>query len=184
MFSSPTTNKPLPFNEVPSQFPYRSQLLLIITQKMTSMKVYALLFVSFFLSGLMQLAHGQATETSRSVDGKMIDQGIAYVLVLIAITVTYCRLSKNHWGQVIRKQSLYSRRKANHNHSRVEARILTSLQWLRRRAWRPRLSITAVPRYKGRSLRLNITAMIKTQSLNLASQSSMQYQDGELEARV
>ena len=168
MFSSPTTNKPLPFNEVPSQFPYRSQFLLIITQKMTSMKVYALLFVSFFLSGLMQLAHGQATETSRSVDGKMIDQGIAYVLVLIAITVTYCRLSKNHWGQVIRKQSLYSRRKANHSHSRVEARILTSLQWLRRRACSPRLSITAVPRQNGRSPRPNMIAMAKTQSLKIA----------------
>jgi len=29
----------------------------------------------------------------------------------------FCKLSKNHWGQVIRKQSLYSRRKANHSHS-------------------------------------------------------------------
>ena len=30
----------------------------------------------------------------------------------------FCRLSKNHWGQVIRKQSLNFRRKANHSHWR------------------------------------------------------------------
>jgi len=50
---------------------------------------YALLFVAFFLSGMMQLAHGQATTTSRVVDGKAIDQGIAYVLMLVALFVTY-----------------------------------------------------------------------------------------------
>jgi len=29
----------------------------------------------------------------------------------------FCRMFKNHWGQVIRKQSLYSRHEANHSHS-------------------------------------------------------------------
>ena len=53
------------------------------------MRVYALLFVPFFLSGLIQLVHGQATGPSRSVDGKAIDQGIAYVLMLVALIVTY-----------------------------------------------------------------------------------------------
>ena len=51
--------------------------------------MYALLFVTFFLSGLMQLAHGQTTGTARSVDGKAIDQGIAYVLMFVALLVTY-----------------------------------------------------------------------------------------------
>jgi len=31
-------------------------------------------------------------------------------------TLGECRLSKNYWGQVIRKQSPNSRRKANHSH--------------------------------------------------------------------
>ena len=39
------------------------------------MRVYALLFTTFFLPGLMQLAHGQATVPSSTVDGKLIDQG-------------------------------------------------------------------------------------------------------------
>lgn len=53
------------------------------------MRVYAMLFVTFFLSGLTQLAHGQATTSSRSIDGKAIDQGIAYVLMLVALLLTY-----------------------------------------------------------------------------------------------
>jgi len=56
---------------------------------MSSMRISALIFVAFFLSGLMQLAHGQATTPSRNVDGKAIDQGIAYVLMLVALLVTY-----------------------------------------------------------------------------------------------
>jgi len=56
---------------------------------MSCMKVYALLIATFFLSGLMQLAHGQATSASRVVDGKSIDQGVAYVLMLVALLVTY-----------------------------------------------------------------------------------------------
>jgi len=47
---------------------------------MSSMKVYALLFITFFLSGLMHLADGQAAMPSQNVDGEVIDQGIAYVL--------------------------------------------------------------------------------------------------------
>ena len=56
---------------------------------MSSLRVYALLLGTFFLSGLMQLAHGQATLPSRGVDGKAIDQGIAYVLMIVALFVTY-----------------------------------------------------------------------------------------------
>ena len=47
----------------------------------------------------------------------------------------FCRLSKNHWRQVIREQSLYSRREANHNHlcnaktAEHEARASTSTQY-------------------------------------------------------
>ena len=54
-----------------------------------TVRMYMLLFVDFFLSGIMQLAHGQKTSPSRSVDGKAIDQGIAYVLMLVALLVTY-----------------------------------------------------------------------------------------------
>jgi len=47
----------------------------------------------------------------------------------------YCRLSKNHWRQVIREQSLYSRWEANHSHlckcqdAEHEARASTSVQY-------------------------------------------------------
>ncbi|KAH7652023.1 Arabinogalactan protein 16/20/22/41 [Dioscorea alata] len=57
---------------------------------MSSMKVYAMIFITFFLSGLMQISLAQATTaSSRMVDGKAIDQGIAYVLMLVALLVTY-----------------------------------------------------------------------------------------------
>ncbi|KAJ0985592.1 hypothetical protein J5N97_003948 [Dioscorea zingiberensis] len=56
---------------------------------MSSMRVHALLFITFFLSGLMQLSHGQTISPSRMADGKAIDQGIAYVLMLVALLVTY-----------------------------------------------------------------------------------------------
>ena len=72
-----------------------------------------------------------------------------------------CRLSKNYWEQVIRKQGLYFRREANHNHSHstktqgskpasqhhcngqdaeLEARVSAIYAILRRRAWSPRLA--------------------------------------------
>ncbi|KAH7652018.1 Arabinogalactan protein 16/20/22/41 [Dioscorea alata] len=56
---------------------------------MSSIRVYALLFISFFLSGLMQISHAQETTTYWRVEGKAIDQGIAYVLMLVALLVTY-----------------------------------------------------------------------------------------------
>lgn len=58
---------------------------------MVAVKVYALLFVAFFLSGLMELALGQAMAPSPSLtsDGKAIDQGIAYALMLAALLITY-----------------------------------------------------------------------------------------------
>ncbi|KAJ8464736.1 hypothetical protein OPV22_027288 [Ensete ventricosum] len=39
---------------------------------------------------LMQLAHGEATAPARGIiDGKAIDQGVAYALMLVALLVTY-----------------------------------------------------------------------------------------------
>ena len=49
----------------------------------------ALLFVAYFFSGLMQLAHGQAMAPSPMVnDGAAIGQGIAYVLWLSLLLVS------------------------------------------------------------------------------------------------
>ncbi|KAH7681848.1 Arabinogalactan protein 16/20/22/41 [Dioscorea alata] len=63
---------------------------------MSSMMVYALILVTFFFSGLTQMAYGQALALSstssssfRMIDGKAIDQGIAYVLILVVLLVTY-----------------------------------------------------------------------------------------------
>ena len=54
------------------------------------MRMCILLFVAFFFSGLMQLAHGEAMAPSPMTnDGTAIDQGIAYVLILAALLVTY-----------------------------------------------------------------------------------------------
>ena len=53
------------------------------------MTVYALIFITFFFSGLMQISHAQTNAPSRMVDGKAIDQGVAYVLMLVALLVTY-----------------------------------------------------------------------------------------------
>lgn len=57
----------------------------------SSMRVHVLVFLTFFfLSGLMQMAHGQSTTTCWKADNKSItDQGIAYVLMLVALLVTY-----------------------------------------------------------------------------------------------
>uniref|UniRef100_A0A0D9V2H0 Arabinogalactan peptide 22 n=1 Tax=Leersia perrieri TaxID=77586 RepID=A0A0D9V2H0_9ORYZ len=60
-----------------------------------SLKVYLMLFIAFFLSGLMQLsmAQGAATATAaapaRLIDAKAIDQAIAYLLMFAALFVTY-----------------------------------------------------------------------------------------------
>ncbi|KAH7652017.1 Arabinogalactan protein 16/20/22/41 [Dioscorea alata] len=51
-------------------------------------RVYAMFFIYFF-SGLMQMSLAQTTAPSRMVDGKAIDQGIAYVLMFVALLVTY-----------------------------------------------------------------------------------------------
>ncbi|PKU71686.1 Arabinogalactan peptide 16 [Dendrobium catenatum] len=63
---------------------------------MSSFKAWAMIFLPFFLSGLMQLSYGHIMAPSPAValppisnDGKMIDQGIAYALMLIALLVTY-----------------------------------------------------------------------------------------------
>ena len=49
-----------------------------------------MIFITFFLSGLTQGSLAQTSTTpSRMVDGKAIDQGIAYVLMLVALLVTY-----------------------------------------------------------------------------------------------
>ncbi|KAL0905763.1 hypothetical protein M5K25_024201 [Dendrobium thyrsiflorum] len=63
---------------------------------MSSIKASALIFLAFFLSGLMEVSYGQIMAPSPAVaqppirnDGKMIDQGIAYALMLIALLVTY-----------------------------------------------------------------------------------------------
>ena len=52
--------------------------------------MFTLLVVAVFFSGLMQLANGQAPAPSPMTnDGSAIDQGIAYVLMLVALLVTY-----------------------------------------------------------------------------------------------
>ncbi|EHA8590766.1 Arabinogalactan peptide 22 [Cocos nucifera] len=56
---------------------------------MVTVKVYALLFVAFFLSGFMELSRGQAMAPSPTSDGKAIDQGMAYALMLAAMLITY-----------------------------------------------------------------------------------------------
>jgi len=58
--------------------------------EMSSMKMCTFLIVAFFFSGLIQFAHGQAMAPSpMTSDGVGIDQGIAYVLMLVALLVTY-----------------------------------------------------------------------------------------------
>ncbi|KAL6615004.1 hypothetical protein ACP70R_037274 [Stipagrostis hirtigluma subsp. patula] len=57
---------------------------------MAALKVYALLFTAFFSSGLMQLSMAQdKPAAARVVDAKAIDQAIAYVLMFVALIVTY-----------------------------------------------------------------------------------------------
>ncbi|KAI0498078.1 hypothetical protein KFK09_021319 [Dendrobium nobile] len=58
-------------------------------------KIWALLFLAIFVSGLMELTHGQALAPApaaappMSNDGKAIEQGLAYVLMIAALLVTY-----------------------------------------------------------------------------------------------
>ncbi|KAM0950607.1 putative arabinogalactan protein/22/41 [Dioscorea sansibarensis] len=57
---------------------------------MSSVKACALFIIVFFFSGFMVLSHGQAIAPSPATgDGKALDQGIAYVLMLVALLVTY-----------------------------------------------------------------------------------------------
>ncbi|KAJ9167800.1 hypothetical protein P3X46_019393 [Hevea brasiliensis] len=60
---------------------------------MSPMKLYAE-FAGFMFLALLQLGYGQGMAPSPaargpSSDGKAIDQGIAYVLLLVALAVTY-----------------------------------------------------------------------------------------------
>ncbi|KAK1298479.1 Arabinogalactan peptide 16 [Acorus calamus] len=55
-----------------------------------------LFFITFIFSSLTYLSHGQILAPSPAASaptidgaGKMIDQGIAYVLMLIALIITY-----------------------------------------------------------------------------------------------
>ncbi|PKU75460.1 Arabinogalactan peptide 20 [Dendrobium catenatum] len=58
---------------------------------MSSLKSSTMLLIAFFLSGLMERSHGEKTTmaSSRLIDGKAIDQGIAYFLMLVALVVTF-----------------------------------------------------------------------------------------------
>ncbi|KAL0923895.1 hypothetical protein M5K25_004681 [Dendrobium thyrsiflorum] len=58
---------------------------------MSSLRTSTMFLVAFFLSVLMDIAHGQMTNKapSRWIDGKAIDQGIAYFLMLVALLVTF-----------------------------------------------------------------------------------------------
>jgi len=69
----------------------------------------------------------------------------------------FCRLSKNQWRQVIRKQSSNSRRRAN----------LSVTTAPRREGQNPRLITTAVVRREGQNPRLITTAVIRRESWNL-----------------
>ncbi|KAJ8749836.1 hypothetical protein K2173_013239 [Erythroxylum novogranatense] len=60
----------------------------------SSMKLFALPIISFLLLALSQLGCGQAIAPSPvaeapSSDGNTVDQGIAYVLMLVALAITY-----------------------------------------------------------------------------------------------
>ncbi|KAG0457784.1 hypothetical protein HPP92_022941 [Vanilla planifolia] len=57
---------------------------------MDAIRAYALFFVAIFFSGLMQPSNGQAvSKPSQLFDGKTIDLGRAYVLMLAALLITY-----------------------------------------------------------------------------------------------
>ncbi|PKA50935.1 Arabinogalactan peptide 16 [Apostasia shenzhenica] len=53
-------------------------------------RISAFFTIAFFFSGLMQIAYGADTcKPSQLADGKTIDLGIAYVLMLAALLITY-----------------------------------------------------------------------------------------------
>ncbi|KAM6582236.1 hypothetical protein CsatB_009238 [Cannabis sativa] len=62
---------------------------------MTSAKSFALPIIGLFLLVLMKLSYGQSTTAPSpsaegpSSDGQAIDQGIAYVLLALALAITY-----------------------------------------------------------------------------------------------
>ncbi|KAL0923893.1 hypothetical protein M5K25_004679 [Dendrobium thyrsiflorum] len=59
---------------------------------MGSLRASTMFIAAFFLSVLMEIAHGRQMTTktsSRWIDGKAIDQGIAYFLMLVALVVTF-----------------------------------------------------------------------------------------------
>lgn len=56
---------------------------------MSSVKTYTLLLLALLLTGMTQIARGETVIPSKMVDNKAIDLGIAYVLMLLALLVTY-----------------------------------------------------------------------------------------------
>ncbi|EXB37028.1 hypothetical protein L484_020814 [Morus notabilis] len=60
----------------------------------TAMKSFALPIIGFILLALMNLSHGQDLAPSPAPqgpvnDGTALDQGVAYVLLLVALAITY-----------------------------------------------------------------------------------------------
>ncbi|KAK1311574.1 Arabinogalactan peptide 20 [Acorus calamus] len=63
---------------------------------MNSFVIRALIFIAFIFSGLMHLSHGKVVARSPTAagptsdgNGKAVDQGIAYILMIVALIVTY-----------------------------------------------------------------------------------------------
>ncbi|KAJ6862949.1 arabinogalactan peptide [Populus alba x Populus x berolinensis] len=61
--------------------------------KMSSMRLHALPIIGFMFLALLEFGFGQGTAPSPaegpSNDGKTIDQGIAYILLMLALAITY-----------------------------------------------------------------------------------------------
>ncbi|XVF49210.1 hypothetical protein PTKIN_Ptkin03bG0250200 [Pterospermum kingtungense] len=60
---------------------------------MSSMRLHSVLVIGFLFFALLQLGYGQSIGSSPapapSSDGAAIDQGIAYVLLVVALAITY-----------------------------------------------------------------------------------------------
>ncbi|KAG9449084.1 hypothetical protein H6P81_009049 [Aristolochia fimbriata] len=58
---------------------------------MDSMRIYGFLFICFFLLAILHLGNAQdmIAPSPAVSDSKTIDQGIAYVLLLVALAITY-----------------------------------------------------------------------------------------------
>ncbi|KAI5556850.1 hypothetical protein BDE02_18G062600 [Populus trichocarpa] len=60
---------------------------------MSSMRLHALPIIGFMFLALLEFGFGQGTAPSPAEgpfnDGKTIDQGIAYVLLMLALAITY-----------------------------------------------------------------------------------------------